>query len=232
VEVAGNIKFDHRLDPSLVPRAQVLREGWGAARPVWIAASTHDGEEATVLEAHARLRERLPDLLLILVPRHAQRFEAVAQLCARSGFATARRSRGETGGLDSAIVLVDTIGELNLFYAAADVAFVGGSLTPVGGHNLLEPAALGLPILVGPHMHTQAQMTELLLAAGAARTVHDVQELTAAVGEFLGSSPLRHQAGDAARAVIEQNRGALAKALARVAANLDPATSAAGASRA
>ncbi|MGH8457779.1 MAG: lipid IV(A) 3-deoxy-D-manno-octulosonic acid transferase, partial [Nevskiales bacterium] len=151
VAVAGNLKFDYRLDPSLVSRAQVLREGWGAARPVWIAASTHEGEEAIVLVAHARLRERQPDLLLVLVPRHPQRFETVAGLCAKSGLSTARRSRGETGDTHSAILLVDTIGELNMFYAAADVVFVGGSLVPVGGHNLLEPAALGLPILVGPH---------------------------------------------------------------------------------
>jgi 3-deoxy-D-manno-octulosonic-acid transferase len=229
VEVAGNLKFDHRLDPSLSPRAQVLREGWGAARPVWIAASTHSGEEAIVLEAHARLRERLPDLLLVLAPRHPQRFAAVADMCTRAGFATARRSRGETGGLDSAIVLVDTIGELNLFYAAADVAFVGGSLVPVGGHNLLEPAALGLPVLVGPHMQAQAQMTELLLAAGGARQVNDVYELITAVDEALESPALRHQAGIAARHVIERNRGALAKALARVAAQLEPGSPAAAA---
>jgi 3-deoxy-D-manno-octulosonic-acid transferase len=221
--VAGNLKFDHRLDPSLVSRAQVLREDWGAARPVWIAASTHEGEEGIVLEAHARLRARLPDLLLILVPRHPQRFDRVAGLCVAAGFATARRSRGEIGNPASQIVLVDTIGELNLFYAAADVAFVGGSLVPVGGHNLLEAADLGLPILVGPHMRAQAQMTELLLAAGAAKIVHDAGELTEAVSEYLLSSPSRHRAGDAARAVIDQNRGALSRVLARVAQSLAPA---------
>jgi 3-deoxy-D-manno-octulosonic-acid transferase len=173
-----------------------------------------------VLEAQARLRVRQPDLLLVLVPRHPQRFEAVASLCVATGLATARRSRGETGDIHSAIVLVDTIGELNLFYATADIAFVGGSLVPVGGHNLLEPAALGLPVLVGPHMHGQAQMTELLLAAGGVQYVKNAHELAAAVSECLESSARRHRAGDASRQVIEQNRGALARVLARVAAHL------------
>jgi 3-deoxy-D-manno-octulosonic-acid transferase len=223
VQVVGNLKFDFCLDPSFASRAQVLREGWGAARPVWIAASTHEGEETIVLEAHARLRKHLPDLLLVLVPRHPQRFDAVAGLCAAAGWVTARRSRGETGDTRSAIVLVDTIGELNLFYATADVAFVGGSLVPVGGHNLLEPAALAMPILVGPHMHEQAQMTELLLASGGVRTVRNVDELTGAVGDYLASSARRHQAGDAARQVIEQNRGALTRVLAQVAVQMDSA---------
>jgi 3-deoxy-D-manno-octulosonic-acid transferase len=232
VEVMGNLKFDHRLDPALPGHAQVLREDWGATRPVWIAASTHEGEEAVVLDAHARLRQRLPDLLLVLAPRHPPRFERVAELCAAAGFATARRSRGEIGDPDTAVVLVDTIGELNLFYAAADVAFVGGSLVPVGGHNLLEPAALGLPILVGPHMHNQPEMTELLLSAGAARQVADVYELVQAVDECLESPALRHQAGAAARHVMERNRGSLARVLARVAALLEEPASPAGAARA
>lgn len=217
VEVAGNLKFDYLVDPSALPRAQVLREGWGAARPVWIAASTHEGEESVALAAHARLRQQIPELLLVLVPRHSHRFARVSELCDASGFPTARRSRGETGTPATVVLLVDTLGELNLFYAAADLAFVGGSLVPVGGHNLLEPAALGLPILTGPHMHTQAQMTELLLAAGGAQTVSNSDEIVAAAIQFLGSAEAHRQAGAAARQVVEQNRGALARVMEQVA---------------
>jgi 3-deoxy-D-manno-octulosonic-acid transferase len=226
ISVAGNLKFDYRVDPAAVSRAQVLREGWGATRPVWIAASTHAGEEDIMLEAHARLRERMPDLLLVLVPRHPQRFEAVADLCTRAGMSSARRSRGETGTPEHAVVLVDTMGELNLFYAASDLAFVGGSLVPVGGHNLLEPAALGLPILTGPHMHSQQDITQRLLAAGGARQVSDLYELIEAVEACLASPALHHQSGIAARHVIEQNRGALARVMAQVALHL-PASGAA-----
>lgn len=223
VQVAGNLKFDYRLDPSLTDRAQILREAWGAARPVWIAASTHEGEENIALATHARLREQWPDLLLVLVPRHPQRFARVAELCAASGLPTARRSLGELGNPASAVMLVDTLGELDLFYATADVAFVGGSLVPVGGHNLLEPAALGLPIIVGPHMHEQAQMTALLRAAGGALSVRDATELHTAVLRYLQSPEQRHQAGDACRQVMVQNRGTLARVLAQVSARLNPA---------
>lgn len=221
--IAGNLKFDHALDPAANARAQVLRERWGLARPVWIAASTHEGEEAIVLAAHARLREQLQDLYLILVPRHPQRFEAVAALCTSAGFATARRSLGDTGSPGHAVLLVDSIGELNQFYAAADIAFVGGSLVPIGGHNLLEPAALGLPILVGPHMHGQQEISQLLQSAGAARQVDSTEAMVAAISEYLGSTALRHQAAAAAQAVIEQNRGALARVMRELASHLPQA---------
>lgn len=220
VLVSGNLKFDAKVDPAARERAQVLRERWGSVRPVWVAGSTHEGEESQVLQVHSRLRQSWPELLLVLVPRHPQRFSAVAALCTRTGLRIAQRSRGETGDLDTQVVLVDTIGELGLFYAAADIAFVGGSLVPVGGHNLLEPAVLGVPILVGPHMQNQQDITDRLLAAGGVRQVNGVDDMTAAVSECLGSSALRHKAGMAARQVIELNQGALAQVLRQVAEQL------------
>ncbi|HEX5515696.1 MAG TPA: lipid IV(A) 3-deoxy-D-manno-octulosonic acid transferase [Gammaproteobacteria bacterium] len=215
----GNIKFDMTLPDDLAQAGQALRTGFGAQRPVWIAASTHEGEDEQVLAAHRQLLHRYPDLLLILVPRHPERFERVAVLCREQGFQLARRSYGETGA-DAQVYLGDTMGELMRMYAAADVAFVGGSLVPTGGHNLLEPAALGLAPLSGPHLFNFQQIAELLAAVETLTLVADAAALAAQVERLLAEPAMRRAAGERARQVVEDNRGALARTLDLIALRL------------
>lgn len=225
VECVGNLKYDLDVPASAREAGGALREALGCDRSVWIAASTHAGEEEQVLAAHAALRSRLPDAALILVPRHPERFEAVAQLCERAGWRLVRRSRGRAPDRDTDVLLGDTMGELMLFFAAADLAFVGGSLVPVGGHNPLEPAALGLPVLTGPHTFHFAEVFPRLLEAGAALEVGDAGELAEAAARLLADAPERSRRGEAARAVVEANRGAVG----RVAAIIERELAAAGA---
>ncbi|HYF98287.1 MAG TPA: lipid IV(A) 3-deoxy-D-manno-octulosonic acid transferase, partial [Coxiellaceae bacterium] len=162
--VAGNIKFDLQLPDGLQEQALQLRQQLGQDRLIWAAASTHAGEEEIILQAFKRLRINHPNLLLILVPRHADRFDTVAELCGAHVCKVARRSLNEFPTADTDIYLSDTFGEMLLLYAASHMAFVGGSLVPVGGHNLIEPAALALPILSGPNLHNFTKVSELLLA--------------------------------------------------------------------
>jgi len=225
IRVTGNVKFDFELAADAVPRGAALRAALGgAARPVWVAGSTHEGEEEVVLAAHALVRARLPDALLVLVPRHPARFAAVAATLRRRGVHFVTRSSGLPVAAATEVLLGDTLGELTLFYAAADLAFVGGSLVPAGGHNLLEPAALGLPILTGPHTFSAAAIAALLLEAGAAHRVSDAASLAARVGEYLAVPDARRRDGGAARAILAANRGALARLLALVEPLLDRPT--------
>lgn len=215
VEVTGSIKFDLTVDPDLKPRAQALRASWGAAqRPVWIAASTHAGEDESILAAHRQLLAERPDCLLILVPRHPERFDAVHALCQREGFATVRRSSAVPVSEGTQVLLGDTMGELLFLYALADVAFVGGSLVPNGGHNLLEPAALGLPVLAGPHLFNFLEIAAQLREAGALAEVADAQRLVDNLCALLDSEPRRQRMGQAGLAVLAANQGALGRLLA------------------
>jgi len=214
VTVMGNLKFDQRLPGDLEDRAEVLRRQLGMNRPVWVAASTHEGEDEQVLDAFTRLRERHPDALLLLVPRHPERFARVASLARRRGYDVVLRSEGRPCDADTAVFVGDTLGELLLFYAAADVAFVGGSLVPRGGHNMLEPAALGVPVVFGPHLFNFADISRALLEAGGARRVADSGELARVVGEMLSDAALRAEMGEAGRKLVAANRGALERLLA------------------
>jgi 3-deoxy-D-manno-octulosonic-acid transferase len=215
VVTTGNIKFDLSLAEDLVQAGRSLRLELGAERPAWIAASTHEGEEAQILVAHRQLLARWPDLLLILVPRHPERFDRVAMLCGEQGFSVARRSWREVRP-DAQIYLGDTMGELMRLYAAADAAFVGGSLVPVGGHNLLEPAALGLAPISGPHLFNFQQIGQLLTDAETLLVAHDAAELAARIERLLADPAERRSAGRRARAVVEANRGALERTLALI----------------
>ncbi len=207
--VMGNLKFDVLVDAASVARGAALRSACWDARPVWVAGSTHAGEEEMVLDAHALLQGPVPGALLLLVPRHPERFAAVAALLARRGICYERRSSDTPVRADVEVLLVDTVGELAALYAAVDVAFVGGSLVPVGGHNLVEPAALGVPVLMGPHQSNAREVAELLVREGAAATVANAAQLAARLEELLGDPVLRRQfAANAARAVA-QNRGSL-----------------------
>ena len=209
VRVTGNTKFDVRLAASLSEEAQVLRRCFGVDRGVWIAASTHNGEEQQVLEAFDEVREKLPDSLLVLVPRHPERSHAVAALARKFGHVTMMRSESPASCAAASVFIGDSMGELPLFYAASDVAFVGGSLVREGGHNMLEPAALGIPVVFGPHVHDVAEISERLSEAGAGRRVDDSDGLATAVVDYMLDANLRHVAGQRGREFVKQNRGAL-----------------------
>ena len=213
MQVTGSIKFDFRPDPQQGQQAQELRARWGSDRPVWIAASTHAGEDEQVLRAHRQVLDALPDALLILVPRHPERFDSVARQVSETGFGMVRRSSGALPAADQQVLVGDTMGELVFLYACADLAFVGGSLVPNGGHNYLEPAALGLPVLSGPHRFNFTEISELLEGAGALQVVADETALAVAVQQWLQDSPARQRAGQAGQAVVADNQGALERLL-------------------
>ena len=186
---------------------------------MWLAASTHEGEEAICIDSFKALQKDHLKQLLLLVPRHPQRFAAVADLLTQSGLRFARRSLGETVSEDTQVLLVDTLGELMLFYAMSDVAFVGGSLVPIGGHNLLEPAALSKPVLTGPYCASQQQLCDYLEARQALLRVQDAADLQRSLARLLADAQARHAMGAAAFSVVEANRGSLARiegAVARV----------------
>lgn len=211
VEVTGSIKFELNIGASMREAAEVLRITWGQDRPVWLAASTHEGEEEMVLTALAQLKKqaRFANMLLVLVPRHPERFAAVARLC-KKNHRIALRSENR-GVLDPAVEILvgDTMGELQLFFGAADVAFIGGSLVPTGGHNLLEASAVGKPVVFGPHMFNFQEISQMTLERGAGVQIQFPEELTSAVSDFLGNANRRDSAGLAGRKMVEENRGAL-----------------------
>ena len=211
--VIGNIKFDYELPASLANDGRELRSKLFGKRPIWIAASTHADEEQQVLDAHEVLRKRFPGLLLILVPRHPERFREVGKLVKHDGFTVASRTSEDACDATTDVYLVDTMGELPLFYAASDVVFVGGSLVPIGGHNLLEPAALGLPVIFGPHVFNAQEIADMFVDSGASRMVVDAAELAAAVADLIGDPDAAKAAGDRGREIVQKNRGSLDKLL-------------------
>ena len=210
--VVGNLKFDLDVDAAAA-RDPARRSGLWGTRPVWIAGSTHAGEEDAVLAAHATLQGAIPGVLLVLVPRHPQRFAAVAESLERRGVRFERRSAARPVRNETSVLLVDTVGELAALYAAADVAFVGGSLVPVGGHNLVEPAALGLPVLTGPSQSNARDTAALLLREGAALQVADAAELAIALRELLTDPDRRRRMGEQGLRVVAANRGTLGRLL-------------------
>ena len=213
VLVTGSIKFDLRLPASLLNQAEAMRRLWlgraGQNRPVWVAASTHEGEDELMLAAHRQVRAQRPTALLVLVPRHPERFERVAGLVQRAGLALVRRSSRAPCPPDTAVFLGDSMGELPVFLAAADAAFIGGSLVPTGGHNPLEAAAVGVPVAFGPHVFNFAAITELLVSEGAAFQITNVQGLADTLDTWLGDAALRARIGENGRRVVADNRGAL-----------------------
>lgn len=208
VHAIGNLKYEISLPNSLREQAVAMRNLWDEQRPTWVAASTHEGEEAMILNAARQVRAACPELLLIIVPRHPERFDKVTALSQRAGFKTLRRSEHRPCPSDVQVLVVDTMGELPLFYAASDVAFVGGSLVPVGGHNILEPAALGRPILTGPHYFNFNEITKQFIKADAAILINNTEELAETVVTLLKNTPQRVKMGDAALKVIAMSQGA------------------------
>ena len=213
VQVTGNIKYDFELAPGVREQGQELRQRQAPGRPVWVAASTHADEEQICLAAQHLVLKQQPDALLLLVPRHPERFDGIAALIESDGLDFVRRSGGEACSADTRVMLGDTMGELMVFYAASDVAFVGGSLANIGGHNLLEPAALELPIVSGPHTYNAPDIARLLDEGGALLTVTDEVTLARAVLELFEQPDERSRRGKNAAALIEENRGALERVL-------------------
>jgi len=222
VRVTGNVKFDLEIPAAAIDAGREFRARCAAGRPVWIAGSTHEGEEEAALAAHLRVRERHPDALLLLVPRHPQRFEAVRALLRRRGVGFAQRSAGEAPAATQSVFLVDTLGELQMFYAAADVAFVAGSLVPVGGHSLLEPAVLGLPMLSGPHTHNAQEVADLFEQCGALVIVRSPDELAARIGGWFDDPARARADGERGRQAVAQSRGAVGRIVAMVTPLLSP----------
>jgi 3-deoxy-D-manno-octulosonic-acid transferase len=212
VTVMGNIKFDLAVPDDKVRAGRSLRQGFGTSRPVWIAASTHEGEDEQILAAHQVLLETMPEAALILVPRHPQRFDSTFRLAGKTGLAVQRRTAFDSGK-PAQILVGDSMGEMFVYFGAADVAFVGGSLARVGGHNVLEPAAIGLPVLFGPHMFNFLPARELLLQSGAAIEIVDANALADALIDLLGTPLRAQQMGQAGRQAVEANRGALVRLL-------------------
>jgi 3-deoxy-D-manno-octulosonic-acid transferase len=223
VLVTGSLKFDLHLPSELEAHSRALRHLWGR-RLVWIAASTHEGEESLILEAFKRVRQEFSTLLLILVPRHPERFDHVATLCDKYGFSYARRSCHDTVEPSTAIYLGDTMGELLLLYGSADVAFIGGSLVPTGGHNPLEAAALGVPVLFGPYMFNFADISQRLIAGHAATQVNSSASLARALNTYLHKPALRHRTGAHGRRFVHSNQGALTRLLTQITPLITAAT--------
>ena len=227
VVMTGNLKFD--ATPAPRPDARSRDEGllrlfrFAPDRPVLMAASTHPGEEGPVLDAFLRLRTRVPGLVLVLAPRHPERGAEVTALAAGRGVAAVRRSRlSGDGARPAGVVVLDTVGELATLFQVATVVFLGGSLVPAGGHNVIEPAAWGKPVVFGPHMQNFAEIADLFLANRAARQVAAVGELAPVLAELLADAPQRDALGTAARNLVAANRGAAARSLAEIAAVLPP----------
>ncbi len=216
LHVTGSIKFDLELPAQLFERAKQLRQAWGQDRLVWIAASTHAGEEEQILEAFTYVRKQFPTLLLISVPRHMDRVTRLQDLYQHYGFQVIKRSEAKVCSHETDIFLGDTIGELILFYAAADLAFVGGSLVERGGQNPLEPAAIGLPIILGPFTFNFDLITEQLKQRGIGIQITNAQELAAQVIALLADPQKCQEIGHHAKKFVERNKGALAKHVALI----------------
>lgn len=225
IQVTGSLKFEYRFPASLVEQGEAMRQAWGEHRPVWVAASTRAGEDELVLEAYAELRKQHADLILIVVPRHPERFAQVARLADKTGLRVQKRSdHPEMIPADTDILVGDTMGELLLFFAASDVVFMGGSLVKTGGHNLLEPAAAGKPVVFGPHMFNFAEISRIVLERGAGTQIYSASELAPVIDMYLKNTGVRFAAGQAGKELIEQNRGALEKNMQIIEQILSPGT--------
>jgi 3-deoxy-D-manno-octulosonic-acid transferase len=216
LSVTGNIKFDLPLPANLAREGEAIRSAWGSQRTVLVAGSTHADDEAALVEAFKALLERWPQALLVLVPRHPERFVRAAGAARDAGFRVALHSEGLDSAADAQCYVIDAMGELLRYYAAGDVAFVGGSIARIGSHNPLEPAALARPVVLGPHTFNFADITRQLLEADAAIQVEDVNGLQTALEALFTDAALRERTGQAGEALVHSGRGAVDRTLALV----------------
>jgi len=211
--VTGSLKFDISVTPELAAKAIALRSQWASRRQVWIATSTHEGEETLLLEAHKEMLKAHPTLLLILVPRHPERFPVACELTRKAGLTFTQRSTGEVPSSGTEVVIGDTMGELMLLYRIADLAFVGGSLVDRGGHNPLEAAAHAIPVLMGPHTFNFKDICAKLAQDDGLITVTDTASLVKEISTLLTDEDYRLYYGRHAVEVLHQNQGALQRLL-------------------
>ena len=216
LSVTGSVKFDIQIEPALAAQSQQLRQTLGETRPVWVAASTHKGEDEQILEAFKAVKQQHPECLLILVPRHPERFDSVADLCLSQQLSCVRRTSAQAVENTTDVYLADTMGEMLLLMGAADVTVMCGSLIgdKVGGHNMLEPAALAKPVLTGPSYYNFTDITQQLEAAGALEVCDSAKQIGERLNALLSDPEQCQLMGRAAIDVVRQNQGAVAKTLA------------------
>ncbi|WP_342639690.1 lipid IV(A) 3-deoxy-D-manno-octulosonic acid transferase [Proteus faecis] len=222
LHVTGSLKFDISVTPELAARAVALRRQWAAHRPVWIATSTHEGEETIILETHKKLLTQFSQLLLILVPRHPERFPKAEQLTREAGLKYTLRSTDAVPDAQTQVVIGDTMGELMLLYGIADLAFVGGSLVERGGHNPLEAAAHAIPVIMGPHTFNFKNICAKLDQAEGLITVTDSESMATAIASLLNDEDYRRYYGRHAVEVLHENQGALLRLLTLLSPYLPP----------
>ncbi len=222
IDVMGNLKFDNDVSTAQVELGKMFREQFGANRPIWLAASTRDGEEKLLLETLQKIQA--PNALTVIVPRHPQRFNDVAELLKSNGIAFQRRSENTVIAPATRVVLGDSMGEMFAYFAASDVAFIGGSLLPLGGQNLIEACAVGTPVLIGPHTFNFAEATDQAISCGAAKRVADALELARVIDLLLANPTQRKTMADAGLAFTAGHRGASARAYELVSSLLAPAS--------
>ena len=222
LSVTGSVKFDLAVPDDLDAEVERLRRAWVGERRAWIAGSTHPGEDEIVLDAHRALTERFPGLLLILAPRHPTRAEDVAALARERGLRPTLLSTGpgDDGASTSDVLVADVMGRLVHLYGLADVAFLGGSLVPVGGHNPIEAAVHGIPMLMGPHRFNWTEITRRFEDSGCLHPALDQRELTATAGDLLANATRLREEGRAAARTVVENRGATARLLERMESTL------------
>lgn len=209
LKVTGSIKFDATIDPGWISHASILKQTWGEQRPVLVAGSTHEQEETLLLQVFKRLQQDFPTLLLILVPRHPERFDSVWELCLASGQVAQRISESRAIDAQTSLLLVDRMGELMTYYAAADIALVGGSFIERGGHNPLEPALLGKPVIMGRYCFNFADICNGLMVAGGLVQIADEEDLTRQLKLWLQMPEQAQLAGQHAEAYVAANTGAV-----------------------
>lgn len=216
VQVLGNMKFDLQTNTIDTTKFQELKSHWGSERPVVIAASTHDDEESQILAHFRRLQKAIPNVILLIAPRHPERFQAVYQLCSGQGFSTGLRSVSDTLSDNNEIVVLDSLGELLGLFQISDYAFVGGSLVPVGGHNVLEPIAMNIPVLSGNQVHNFKTICRDLEDANAIILVNQADELIDAIIKLHTDNEFKQQMVKNATRVLESNKGSVEKHLQKI----------------
>jgi 3-deoxy-D-manno-octulosonic-acid transferase len=221
IHVTGSVKYDIDVSDEAIEEGRTIRSLLPDSRRVWIAASTHDGEDEIVLSVHARLRQQYPDLVLIIVPRHPERFESAWSLSESHGFVTHRRTVEQSLQATTEVFVLDTMGEMMSFYAASDMAFVGGSFVDIGGHNPIEPAALSMPVVMGPEIYNFEAICSQLVDAGGMRIAQNEDALVEVLEGWLLQPETAKVAGDAAAIVVEKGRGAVARVISQLAPLLD-----------
>ncbi len=211
IQVFGNLKFDLKIDPQFIQQGLALRQDLFSNRFVWIIASTHKGEEDIFLKLYPELKKQIPELLLLIVPRRMERFDEVQKLCEKYAYNVVRRTSQKVCTNETDVYLADTIGELKLLYATADVAFVGGSLVAVGGHNILEPIAMGVPVMFGSYMNNFAAIAEGVLAAQAGLQCYNSQQIVKNLLKLYTEPSQREYMAKKAAVFMQQNQGTMDK---------------------